>query len=870
MKYEYLIELKWSNTKDDGTEETIKFDNETISSLMMTNEYENSNMPIIAATLIADKNDMDKIITNVKTACFYISIYKLFINSVTNLELKQLTPYYGKATYFIDQDINYNKEIDYSDNKEKKDNFINFTIGMMFSECIDANKQTINTTLVNSTRFNSVCYFLSRSPYCVSPFTYNDSIDQLIVPPMESLSKTIKFFNDIKVFYDTPYRFYIEPGCTYLLDSSGEGVQKQGEDYDTCMFNIRSLDDSAALAEGMQSNDDLGCYYADVNVKDSYYTIDSDTEKLYTEIQAIVDPSVNQSVTLLSSVNEAITAINNMKNNINNTLKKANSVIKNVPSSLTDYKSAITSGTTIINSVLTLPTEVKNNQYDIINTSGQIFDGRTSDGSSKYGSIDIIIRCNGYIKELEELEVTTTSTDSETGSSTTTTSRYLNDDEVEKCEEWIKTLNTYLANINSSSAVVSLIPAKYQNIANTVIGVASGVSSLGTFVNSVSAVNISDNVTSALNKVASLRTQSASHATSINTELITRVNYCFKIEHYLTASKSIIKEASELWDGYIELQNASNDSNSNSSSGSAKPNPFKADNAVYNLGIASDMVDDSATNILDAVNKFKSANLTISNAIEQVSPQIKDLKEYKNDIKSTVTGTWDKLRDISKSAKESLQNIVKSANQLADKVKSLSFTVNDLKDLQKNINMVKDISNIGMLGISNFTVDLNLKDSTKKDNNITDTENIGTKLIRLSNDNANMVKNIKANLENHINQLSISKTDLDTTAITLNKRYIVKNYDAHSNNDGVFLLTRKIDFFIKAGDRFTLSTKLDLIKVGETTSSNSTIQKQISNILNSSQNILQSVTSGGLSIDSIGSVISNAKSIEKSYNKLKG
>ena len=117
MKYEYLIELKWSGVKDDGTEDTINFNNENISSLMLTNDYEQSNMPMLAVTLTADKNDMDKIITNVKTACFYVSIYKLFINEVTNLELKQLTPYYGKATYFVDQDINYNKE-----RKFKEDN----------------------------------------------------------------------------------------------------------------------------------------------------------------------------------------------------------------------------------------------------------------------------------------------------------------------------------------------------------------------------------------------------------------------------------------------------------------------------------------------------------------------------------------------------------------------------------------------------------------------------------------------------------------------------------------------------------------------------------------------------------------------------
>lgn len=863
MKYEYSIELKWSNTKDDGTEESINFTSETITSLVLTNDYEKSNMPMIAVTLTADKNDMDKIITNVKTACFYVSIYKLFISEVTNLELKQLTPYYGKATYFVDQDINYNKEIDYSDNKDKKDNFINFTIGMMFSECIDANKQTTNTTLVESTRFNSVCYFLSRYPYCISPFTYNDTISQLIVPPMESLSKTIDFFNNIKVFYDTPYRFYIEPGCMYLLDSSGNGVQKQGEDYDTCMFNIRSLDSTAALAEGMESNDEIGCYYADVNVKDSYYTIDSDTEKLYTEIQAIIDPSIEQSVTLLSSVNEAISTVNKMKDSINSTLKKANNTIKNIPSALTDYKCAIDSGTDIINSILNLPDDVKNNKYDIINSLGQIYDGKTEydsdDNFKKYGAIDLLNRAIGYIREIETFEITSTNT--ETGM--TTSRRYLSDSEIKQCEEWIKTLNTYISYINTDNGIVKLLPANYQKIANKIIGIASNVSRISSFINSVSPVNISDNVTSMLNKITSLKSESAAHTTSINTELIAKANACFKIENYLNASKPIISKASELWDGYIATQ-----SSGEGSSGKAKPNAFKLDRTIANLNTASDMINDSATNIVDAINRFKSANLSIDHAIEQVTPQIKDLKEFKNDIKTTVTGTWDKLRDISKTAKESLQNIVKSASQLADKVKSLDFSINDLQDLQKDINMVKDISNIGMLGISNFTVDLNLKDSDKKDNNTDNNSNIGTKLIRLSNDNSNMIKNIKADLENHINQLSISKTDLDTTVLTLNKRYIVKNYDAHSNNDGVFLMTRKIDYFIKAGDRFTLSTKLDLIKVGESGSITEK-EKQLKDILNNSQNILNTVKSGNLSIGSIGTIMDNAKSIEKSYNKLR-
>lgn len=857
MKYDYQIDLKWYNTNSSGTEETISFNTENINTLMISNDYENTNMPIITATLTTDKNDMDKIISNVKTAYFFIAIYKYYTNSDTGLDLKQLTPYYGKMTYFIDQDINYNKEIDYSDNSEKKDNFINFTIGLMFSECVDANKQTNNTTLISSTRFNSVCYFLSRYPSCISPFTYNDTIDQLIVPPMDSLSKTIKFFNDIKVFYDTPYRFYIEPGCMYLLDSSGNGVEKQGDEYSTCMFNVCSLDNDATLNEGMEINSDIGCYYVDVNVKDSYYTIDSDTEKLFTEIQAVIDPSISQSVTLLSSVNSAITAINNMKSSINSTLQKANSTIKNIPSALTDYKATITSGTNIINSIINLPDAVKNNQYDIINSLGMTYDGRTEydsdDNSNKYGVIELMTRAIGYMKELETLEITSTSAE---GVSTTT--RYLTDSEIKEFEEWITKVQGYTTSTSTDNSIVSLLPSKYQSIANTVINTASGLSNLGTFINSVSSVNISDNVTSMLNKVNSLQAQSASHVTSINNNLLPTINAAFRLENYATASKSIFIKASELWDGYIALQSASG--------GSYKANPFIADRTVTNLTTASTMIDSSATSMLESINKFKSANLSISNAIEQVSPQIKDLKEYKNDIKSTITNTWSTLKNISTTAKESLQNIVKSANQIADKVKSLSFSINDLSTLQKNINTIKDISNIGMLGISNFTVDLNLKNTTDSSSSDSSSTTIGTKLIRLSNDNVNMVKNIKANLENHINQLTISKTSLDTTVFTLNKKYIVKNYDAHSTNNGVFLLTKKIDFFIKAGDRFDISTKLDLIKVGDTSSLSS--QSQINNIINNSQNIINTVSSGNLSVGNIGSVISNAKSIESSYNKM--
>lgn len=228
--------------------------------MTIINDYEETNMPVIYADITIDKNYMDKVIKHAKTAHMFMYIYKMSEKNDTGVKLKQLTSYTGKMSYFIDQDINYNKELDYknTDEPNKKEVLQTFTIGLMFSECIETNKQTANTTLVNTTRMNAVAYYLQQYPYLIDTFTYNDNIDQLIVPPQESLSKTIQFLNDIKVFYDTPYRFYIDPGCVYLMNSSGEGTPKEGDLYDTVLFDIIPVDEGPAIEEGITEDSEKG------------------------------------------------------------------------------------------------------------------------------------------------------------------------------------------------------------------------------------------------------------------------------------------------------------------------------------------------------------------------------------------------------------------------------------------------------------------------------------------------------------------------------------------------------------------------------------------------------------------------------------
>ena len=70
-------------------------------------------------------------------------------------------------------------------------------------------------------------------------------------------------------------------------------------------------------------------------------------------------------------------------------------------------------------------------------------------------------------------------------------------------------------------------------------------------------------------------------------------------------------------------------------------------------------------------------------------------------------------------------------------------------------------------------------------------------------------------METMINQLSFNKQGLDPSVFTPNKKYIVSNYDAHSDKDGIFILNKKTEFFVREDESFTCNTILNLAKILE-------------------------------------------------------
>lgn len=65
------------------------------------------------------------------------------------------------------------------------------------------------------------------------------------------------------------------------------------------------------------------------------------------------------------------------------------------------------------------------------------------------------------------------------------------------------------------------------------------------------------------------------------------------------------------------------------------------------------------------------------------------------------------------------------------------------------------------------------------------------------------------------NKLSFNKFGMDPSVFTPNKRYVIKNYSAHENKDGVFILKKKIEVYTREDNTFVCNTYLEFVKADE-------------------------------------------------------
>ncbi len=728
-RFKYNVEMVYMPSSDSNKYTTIP--NESIRKLYIDHNYKEANMPTMYCTLNIDKTLYDSIILGAKTDSILLSVYKIDVTSSTNAKL---VVYNNKCEYFLNDDINYNKEIDYQEKKltdeERKDIYREVNIGLMFKDCIERNKNTSNATFINSSMSSIVISELSTHPLLLEPFTYSSTLDQLIVPPQETAVKCISFLNDVKVFYETPYRFFIEPDCTYLVSSSGKPTQKTTDKYDTVKFVIYPPENREGNALGQSEDDKSTMYLVNVNANNTTMNINSNMAKQFNSVQAIINPSKDNSLAALSSVQNIINDINQIAGGISSVVNNALSTLENIPSQLTDIKLNFNINSSQVG-------EIKTTAVSAIHTGIELVKGIGLSESDKNKS--------------------------ESDKNKSESDKNISESDKNKI---ITALNNCISSLDGNSSQYPTIVGEYSKSMSNVLGIMGRITNAPSFLSGISAINAQSNTPALTKCITFISTESANELTRCTTTLNPYVDVANALATTCQTAMDLIADAGV------------------SSSSATNVNTTLTKCKTSFAAIAKNTSINIATHT--------GFPLQFENMKGNFEPYMQKLKNVNINLAAQFTHLTEDLSTLGNNAKSMLQQIQNAGNDAANVLAKSGLSISSLTQLAKDINTVKDITSIGKLGISKFNFNLNLGR----------TNGTGALVYRIKNDNPNKAKNIKFEMENNLNTITISKDDLDTSLFNMNMKYIIKNYDAHSDKNGAFILDRKIEMFIREDNRF--------------------------------------------------------------------
>lgn len=285
IRYKYNITMTYLNNEENTTTE---ISSEHIKQLLIDNDYDNNCMPTIYATLVLDKSFIDHMIKNINKNLIIITISQyddLDKNSNKIICLRE------KFTYFLENDVNKNDDIDY--NEKTKDEhsgatFKTIIVGLMCINHINFNKKSFEINMQEVNMMNIIKYITSHfSSIIIEKLVDNTKFKNIMLPTEDSVNKMLNALNNYRVFYDTPYRYYQDFDTAYIISSSGKGIKKKEEDYVGVLVNIEEAIKDTANDVGYILNTKDSTYEVRVNYINTQIYDNSIINKSKSSIQVI-------------------------------------------------------------------------------------------------------------------------------------------------------------------------------------------------------------------------------------------------------------------------------------------------------------------------------------------------------------------------------------------------------------------------------------------------------------------------------------------------------------------------------------------------------------------------------------------------------
>lgn len=293
--YSYDISMTYVN----GNKQT-SIDKKSISMILIEYDYDNNNAPIILVNLNLKVPVYNDMIKHCKSGKVYLNI-TIYTDGKTNAIKKnyikeQFSYFFSSSNLETDEDL-------IKDSGSNDTTYRKSTIGLIKSELVDNNKKIMNNIFKNTNMSSIIHFYTNHMKMVIEPFDNNPVYNLFIVPPIEGISKLLKFLNESGSFYKTTYRYFMDFNKTYLLSTKGKAIDINDGTHNTIKFNIINDNGIHECEDGMTRDDDNKIYIVEINAGDFHLTKNNVTEKKYNKLYG-VDSMGNKSSRKLDINNE--------------------------------------------------------------------------------------------------------------------------------------------------------------------------------------------------------------------------------------------------------------------------------------------------------------------------------------------------------------------------------------------------------------------------------------------------------------------------------------------------------------------------------------------------------------------------------------
>lgn len=283
--YNYDISLSYEYKNS-----IINFDNSMIYSCGIDYDYKNKNMPTIILNLFIDRNVLDDMIDNQSSKKVILTISKIMKD--TKIPIKQ-NYIKQEFIYFLAENKNYNKELDYDTTNINQDHPKNrlklVTLGLMMNNLISNNKSFINGVYRNA-RIVDILYDNAKNMnLLIEPPDNNNNIGQIIIPPLDTFTKLVNFLNSQYAFYDNlRYRLFYDFDKTYILSDRGNKIESKDESISNIIIYINKTTQINSKYRGYSIDNIRKSYIIDIDSNDSNI-IESKVENMSYEKEVVIN-----------------------------------------------------------------------------------------------------------------------------------------------------------------------------------------------------------------------------------------------------------------------------------------------------------------------------------------------------------------------------------------------------------------------------------------------------------------------------------------------------------------------------------------------------------------------------------------------------